>query len=199
MTLNESYKRPTRSVRMLRALTTSFRKLQKKSDPQRWEGNKELPDWWDDRTVAIAQMISPGKTVLEFGAGRRVLEKNLKDCPQYTPSDIVDRGKGTLICDLNAINLPSFDAHDIVVFSGVLEYVHDVSRLIHHLSRNMPTIIASYAVHKDEPVMKRRGRGWVNDFQEQELINIFEENNYQVLKERAWGSQKIFIFKHEQL
>ena len=64
----------------------------------------------------------------------------------YTPSDIVDRGLNTIVCDINAPTLPLFPPHQVAVFSGVLEYVWDVPRLIKHLSPGIEMFVLSYAI-----------------------------------------------------
>ena len=44
------------------------------------------------------------------------------------PSDMVDRGPGTIICDLNIRPLPDLGSgtYDVAVLLGVLEYLRDV-------------------------------------------------------------------------
>ena len=93
----------------------------------------------------MATPIRPGSSVLEFGAGRMVLKQSLPEGCRDTPSDIVDRGPRTIVCDLNARTLPDFPHHDVAVFSGVLEYVHDVPRVVALLARTVDTVVASYA------------------------------------------------------
>ena len=125
---------------------TSWRKLRKGSDYQRWESERNLSPSWDSRTQQIAKLIDAHASVIEFGAGRLILKAYLPDGCTYTPSDLVDRGNGTIICDLNSDELPQLQSYDIAVFSGVLEYVNNVPKLISHLSNCVDVIIASYAV-----------------------------------------------------
>ncbi len=192
---NAASKWPTQSKQMLIAFKTVIKKFWKVSDPKRWNGDGNLLDWWDTRTMAMANLVPPGAAVLEFGAGKRVLEKNLKDYKKYTPSDIVGRGEDTLILDLNAKVLPSFSGYDTAVFSGVLEYVYNVPRLISHLQTYFPMIITSYAVNQEnENIFKRRGRGWVNDYSTDAFINIFLKYGYTLNGIEKWYSQKIFTF-----
>src|SRR5205814_2229019 len=118
------------------------------SDYRRWGDSRSLSPDWDSRTEQIARLIPPGATVLEFGAGRMTLRNYLPEGCQYTPCDLVDRGGGTIVCDLNARELPAFPPLDVAVFSGVLEYINDINYLISHISGSVSTIIASYAVHE---------------------------------------------------
>src|ERR1700756_2675299 len=71
------------------------------SDHERWKDLRNHDIDWDKRTRAIADLIPPGSHVIDFGAGRRQLEHWLPAGCSYTPSDIVERGSDTLLCDLN--------------------------------------------------------------------------------------------------
>lgn len=179
-----------------RGLSTSLRKLVGGSDYGRWGEEGALRSDWDSRTRQIANLIEPGSSVLEFGAGRRVLEERLPAACTYTPSDLVDRGEGTLVCDLNAKALPNFPSHDVVVFSGVLEYVNDVPRLIARLHACAPTIIASYAVYELNSA-SRRTNGWVNDYTLPELMEVFSEAGYRCEHKETWKEQMIFRFRKQ--
>lgn len=178
------------------ALKTVVRKRRLDSDFERWSTEQSLSAKWDSRTERIAQLIAPESRVLEFGAGRLVLKKYLPEGCSYTPSDIVDRGEGTLVCDLNAETLPQFDSDfDVCVFSGVLEYLNDAPRLIKHLSAKIPTIITSYATLELKPkLIKRRKSGWVNDYSAAEFKAIFSSFGYVLDHVEEWHSQEIYRF-----
>jgi hypothetical protein len=90
--------------------------------------------------------------------------------------------------------LPPFPRHDIAVFGGVLEYVHDVPRVISHLSNFVEAIIASYAV-TDSNKENRRGKGWVNDFSSSDILGLFEAAGFRMDCEDRWGSQPIYRFR----
>ena len=94
-----------------------------KSDLTRWENIENLDEEWDARTIMMARLIPPNSSVLEFGAARLVLREYLPTNCSYQPSDIVDRGDNTIVCDLND-EFPDLSHHYThVVFSGVLEYI----------------------------------------------------------------------------
>lgn len=174
-------------------LATRYHRHTGKSDFSRWSKPKSLSPLWDERTRQLAAMVTPGSAVLEFGAGRRVLEQMLDRPARYTPSDLVDRGPGTIVCDLNARPLPQFGAHDVAVFSGVLEYVNDVPSLIQHLRSSVPTIVASYAVlekNRDE----RRAGGWVNDYTSDQFVALFDEQGFDCVESSSWQSQELYRF-----
>ena len=80
-----------------------------KSDKERWKPIGSLKKSWGSRTIEMSKFITPNSTIIEFGAGRMVLKNHLPEACSYTPSDIVDRGPGTIVIDLNNSDLPKFD------------------------------------------------------------------------------------------
>jgi hypothetical protein len=119
-----------------------------------------------------------------------------RDC-KYTPSDIVDRGEGTLICDLNAPELPSFPPHDIAVFGGVLEYVVDVPRLVSCLTKPFPVVIVTYCIADGRSVvekLQRRSKGWSNDYLEEEIEDVFSSVGYRLDYKQVWRTAVIYRF-----
>jgi hypothetical protein len=123
------------------------------------------------------------------------LKDKLPEGCQYTPSDLVDRGAGTIVCDLNGRDLPSFPVHDIAVFGGVLEYINDVPRVITHVSKFADRIIASYVVSEAFPsTLERRVQGWVNDYNSSQFEEIFSRLGFRCADVSAWGCHRIFEF-----
>lgn len=179
-----------------RLLLTSALKVQGKSDFRRWHGQECLSADWDSRTRKLAAFIEPGMRVIEFGAGRRVLERILPVGCAYTPSDLVDRGPGTIVCDLNDSELRDFPHYDVAVFGGVLEYLHDVRRVVAHVGRRVERIVVSYAVAQGGLFRRfsRRASGWVNDFTSDELVRLFESEGFRCAQRETWQSQEIFCF-----
>jgi hypothetical protein len=185
--------------RRIRKLLSRFRSFSlknwKTSDYKRWNDDSKLLSQWDSRTEQMSLFIPRGMSVLEFGAGRMILKHYLEPGTKYTPSDLVDRGNGTFVCDLNAKKLPVFPVHDVAVFSGVLEYVYNVPRLIHHLYPTVNTIVASYASKDNFPdKMERIQSGWVNGYTVKELYHIFEKAGFHCDKTETWQSQIICRF-----
>ena len=135
-------KRLTRWVRMavLRSLG--------RSDYKRWGDPGNLEAWWETRTQKLAAMVPTNARVIEFGAGKRALERYLAPTCSYVASDLVERGPDTFVCDLNRRPLP--DLHslhaNVAVFAGVLEYVRDVPAVVAWLSDHVRYCVASYAV-----------------------------------------------------
>jgi hypothetical protein len=176
-----------------RAAATVVRKRTGKADYQRWSRPLSLALVWDDRTKLIANLIPPGSRIIEFGAGRLVLKDHLPENCTYTPSDLVDRGRGTIVCDLNSGSLPSLEPYNVAVFSGVLEYVNDVPRLVNCLAAHMNTVVASYAI-SDTNISKRRAEGWVNDYSSDELLSVFKVAGFSPDRMLRWEKQEIYLF-----
>jgi len=187
-------KRVINEIRLIRnGIRTSVRKARNGSDHERWGTDSNLSKSWDSRTEQIAKLIVARSSVIEFGAGRLVLKQYLPNNCTYTPSDLVDRGYGTIVCDLNNDVLPQFQPYDYAVFSGVLEYVNDVPRLISHLSSYVDAIVASYAVNELNKT-KRRTQGWVNDYSSDQFVKVFQDANFQCEHTEQWQSQIIYRF-----
>ena len=169
-----------------------------RSDKSRWAAPTSLSPNWDERTVALGRLIQADSSVLEFGAGRMILKQHRPTGCRYTPSDIVDRGPGTLVVDLNATELPEFPSHDVAVFSGVLEYVHDVPRLIRQVKLSCPTVVTSYVPVTDSTALasaQRLSRGWVNAYSSAEFRSLFESAGYSCSQQIDFGNQMLYRFE----
>jgi hypothetical protein len=167
----------------------------RRSDKDRWAEPSNLHESWDERTRILASRIEPNSRVLEFGAGRLVLEAMLPPGCSYTPSDLVARDARTVVCDLNRYPLPDLGRHDVIVFSGVLEYVSDLPRLIRELSPVAPRLLASYAVCTRSAASERllrRSHGFMTDLDEEQFLAIFHRIGYRPVERLDWRSQRIF-------
>lgn len=177
----------------------AIRRIFMLSDYNRWKQEGSLATNWEPRTALMAEYIQANSKILEFGAGRMFLKKYLPEGCTYVPSDIVDRGHGTLVWDLNSKELPRLDDDfDIIVFSGVLEYIYNIDRIIQFLSGHTKEIIASYATIELNPD-DRKSHGWVNDLTEDQFIAVFEDNGFELLKTNQWKTQRVFHFRKANL
>jgi hypothetical protein len=181
--------------------------LLNRSDYRRWSNLDNYESWWDTRTQKIAHLIPPGSRVIEFGAGRRQLEKILDPSCSYVPSDLVDRGGSTLVCDLNARPLPDLGrlGVDTAVFGGVLEYVSDVESLAGWLSSHVSQCVVSYAcdarragiVRRIADRLDRSYYGYMNSYREEELVHIFQRAGFRCQVRESWTNQRLFLFVSE--
>lgn len=190
----------TKVISLYKVLRTMLLALFRRSDYQRWRREESFKKSWDQRTKLIASLIPEGSSVLEFGAGKMSLKSYLPLGCRYTPADMVERGNGTIVCDLNDICLPLFEYSDIVVFGGVLEYIYDLDRLMSHLKNSCRIMIASYAVSDfqvQKKTFQRRKHGWVNEYSKAEFLDLFSRHGLTCVQILPWENQYIFKFVRE--
>jgi hypothetical protein len=173
------------------------------SDYQRWRDARNLEAWWEARTQRLATMVPEGARVLEFGAGTGALERYLPPSCTYMASDLVERGPGTFVCDLNRRPLP--DLHplhaNVAVFAGVLEYVRDVPSVVTWLSGHVRYCVASYAVARPAGLVRalaagarRTYFGYMNSYSERDLVALFRRGGFACLRTDSWNDQRLFLF-----
>jgi hypothetical protein len=185
---------------MLRVITTLF----KKTDRRRWADPRNLFASWESRNKQVAALVPTNSRVIEFGAGKRILERYLDPSCTYVPSDIIDRGPGTIVCDLNQRPLPDLgsNVYDVAVLSGVLEYVRDVPSVLDWLTKYVTVCVLTYAPAKAKgysprDLLETIGRlrhGWMNNYREEELRSLFCDRSFEVVQEEDWEEQRLFVF-----
>jgi hypothetical protein len=197
---------PQLVVAAIRITKNAVYRLVSHSDYQRWTNSQNLEVWWESRTRYMASLIPGSSHVIEFGAGRRHLERLLEKSCVYTPSDLVNRGDGTVILDLNRRNLPDLShlAVDVAVFAGVLEYLADVQSVVAWLSTQVSLCVASYESRNPSNNVRFRLRVWLrrlyygymNSYTEEEVIQIFESCGFKCTRRETWTNQRIFVFEN---
>ncbi len=184
------------------ALVTEHRRRAGRSDFAGCEGTRDLQLASDERSIRLARMILPRSTVLEFGLGMGKLGAHLPPSCEYREYDLVSRSSGTLVVDLNSRPLPSIEQVDFAVLGGVLEYVIDVPSLVSHLHNVCDRIVASYVPAKSGRLwdsVKRRGKGWVNDYTTDELCATFLRSGFLIVQTEEWQGQTLFSFKKQHV
>ena len=186
---------PTRrkNLNRIRSIQKNTIKLknEKQSDINRWKNSNELFEDWDQRTSILVNYITPGSKVIEFGSGNMSLKKMLPKKCTYTPSDIVKRTEETIVCDLNEPISFDLSFYNTAVFSGVFEYVYDIDTVFKQLEKHIPHIILSYAC-SDICTHNRLINGWLSEFTEKQLLDIFAKYSYDVIDKQEWRQQTIF-------
>jgi len=185
---------------MLRIIATFF----KKTDRRRWADPRNIYASWESRNKELAALVPSNSRVIEFGAGKRILERYLDPSCSYVPSDIIDRGPGTIVFDLNQRPLPDLgpDAYDVAVFSGVLEYVREVPAVLDWLTKYVTVCVLTYAPakargHSPRGLLETIGRlrhGWMNNYREEELRSLFYERDFELVQGKDWEDQRLFVF-----
>lgn len=159
----------------------------------RWATPESLQDGWDARTALIAGMIAPHSSVLEFGAGNERLPQFLPEGCTYQPADIVARSPRTLVCDLNQSFPPLDRVWDVIAFSGVLEYIHDLPALLAWVRAHSRACVLSYAATDGlECMTTRLTSGWVNHFSRAAFEQMLAEANFACVQQQAWHEQNIY-------
>jgi hypothetical protein len=141
-------------------------------------------------------------------AGRRQLEKFLPAGCTYTPSDLIDRGPGTIVCDLNHRPLPdlSVAAPKIAVFGGVLEYIRDVPAVVHWLAdEGVKVCVTSFdpvpaglgIAGRYREAIRRTYYGYMNSLTEEELLHGFEAAGFVCTQRQTWTTQVILQFRKD--
>jgi hypothetical protein len=139
------------------------------------------------------------KTILEFGAGTCYLKEFLKPHQVYTPSDLVSRGPGTIVKDLNQTPYDFIDGqYDVVVLSGVFEYILPIVEFIPYLATITETVICSYA-NTMKNVDFSISQGWVNYFKQAEFRQMFVEAGFASIYVGTWDEQKLYMFGPQEV
>ena len=164
------------------------------TDYIRWARNDSLQPQWDERTQIIAEYIPPGADVIEFGAGRQVLRWCLPHNCKYYPSDLVARTPDTIVCDLNVTYPDLGSGMGVAVFSGVLEYIRDISSVFGWLHGQVGRVVFSYATleHTPSPLMRRQN-GWVSDFTQDQIVQIVTQMGFEGGPVARWRGHVIFV------
>jgi hypothetical protein len=172
----------------------TFRPFRSPTDLERWQDPSNLRPDWDERTRLIAGLIPGGSSVIEFGAAKLVLPRHLGQGCTYQPVDLVKRSEDTIAFDLNG-PLPALPRrYDYAVFSGVLEYVRDLERVMRWLPSVANRVIFSYAVtnYLSDPITRRRN-GWINYLSDIEVRRLICQSGLDCRKTERWQHQNVYV------
>jgi hypothetical protein len=187
---------------------TMMRRITARPDTKRWAELDSFEAGWGSRTELIAELVPAHTRVLEFGAGTRQLERLLDPTCIYIPSDLVERGPDTFVVNLNQRPLPSLAtiAPDVVVFAGVLEYLRRIPELATWLAAETAQCVVTYECAAGRPrswrrlveSLRRAQSGWVNTYDEDELVAMFAAAGFDATERRTWstpeGDERVFVF-----
>jgi hypothetical protein len=151
------------------------------SDVARWEKvANEVPSW-DERNRIIAGFIPDNSSVLDLGAGARLLKNYLKAGCTYQPCDVIKSSPDVIYCDFNAGIYPNLTAtYDYVVCSGILEYIRDPIAFLPRIGTYGRRVILSYNVRRPgEAVLLRLSNGWVNHLDDKQLADLILSSSLQ--------------------
>ena len=150
---------------------------------------KQLSEWIDESV----------RSVVDYGAGEMFFKTLLSPGVEYFPVDYIRRSEDTILCDLNSGVFPDLHA-DAAVLAGLLDIIATAETLIHHVCMTTKhKILASYmTLDNFSDIEARRASAYVNDFTEQQFIDLFARNGF-VLKARelslAHNVDTLFLFE----
>lgn len=146
---------------------------------------------WDERVELVADLIPlGGGQLLDVGMGDGVLETLLPPHWEYRGVDLPE-------LDLNEpVGLwPDLGSFDLVILSGVLEYVTDPRAALGALHRYGQQMILSYetaAVATD----RVRKSGWPKrPLTKAKLVKMLGETGWRVSASTSWTTQVIFVLE----
>ncbi len=181
-------------MRTPRAYANAWRvRLRQGHEETRWSQEESFNPQWDARTALMGAMVPAGSRVLEFGSGREQLAQFLPAGCHYQPSDLVARSPQTLVWNLNDGFPPLTEQYDVIVFSGVIEYVKDLPALFAAVRKTCRLCIVSYARTDELSCMATRlASGWVNHLSAAELEQIFTRAGFTMRERMPWQHQTLY-------
>lgn len=205
--LIRAVRRIRRDVRLL--LATLRLRFRHTADVERWSDERELNPEWEERAKVMARYVPPHSRVIDFGAGRRSLERFLDPACLYIPADLVSRGSDTVLIDVNRRPLPDLThlGADVGFFAGLLEYVDDLPSFVAWVGKQVPYCVISYQLARSrrgtagrwKEAFDRAVAGWVNTYNRDELKQIFEAAGYrcelETVEETPFGPESILLFR----
>lgn len=164
------------------------------TDIERWERTAHEPPSWDERNRVIAAFIPDGASVLDVGAGHGTLRSYLAPACTYQPMDCVPGTEQTILADFNKGQVPALTcAYDVVVCSGILEYIDDPAGFLRTVGGWGKRVLISYATLDSQPnAARRRANGWFSDLTQVELERLFATADFQARQIAEWGGQAIY-------
>lgn len=162
------------------------------SDGTRWSDPDELKAGAEDRAALAGQHVRAGERLLDLGAGLMRLSRAIPQDCSYTPTDLVPFTGNTQVLDLNRGDFPE-GAFDVVASLELLEYIHDLPRVLAHCAASADRLLCTYRCRADEPVEARRRAGWVNDLSEAALRALLEAAGWTVESREAGADTTLFV------
>lgn len=176
-----------------------------RTDYKRWSNQDSFEQSWLPRTRRAAELMPDSSRVIEFGAGNRQLEQYLDPSCSYVPSDMVARGPGTVICDLNKRPLPALGEglYTTAVLLGVLEYLNDVPEVLDWLTKHVQYCVISYVCMEGDRyslpgihrIVGRLRAGWMNHYSENQLRFLFEARGFAQISVESCIGNRLFVFR----
>lgn len=163
----------------IRASTTGMLMACKATEAARWADFEAMRQGAAERAALAARWIERGARVLDIGAGVMALRNALPPDCGYVPADLLPFDPATVVVDLNDGGFPK-GAYDVVAMLDVLEFVHDVERLLKRAASAAPRLIASYRPAEAMSIHKRRACGYFSDYTAAEFEALLDTTGWRV-------------------
>ncbi len=173
-----------------RAATTEMLIAHGATDAARWADFEAMRDGARSRADLAARWIEPGSRVLDIGAGVMAMRNALPPDCTHVPADLLPFDPATVVIDLNDGGFPE-GAYDVVVMTDVLEFVHDLDRLLRRAADTASRLIVGYRPAGSMAVHDRRASGYFNDLTAQEFEALLDTTGWRV-QDRT-GTQDIHL------
>ncbi len=163
----------------VRAATTEILIARKATDAARWAEFEAMRGGAAERALTAAQLIEPGSTVLDVGAGVMALREVLPTGCHYVPADLLQFDPATRVIDLNNNGFPE-GSYDVAVVLDVIEFIHDPLAFLHALGGTTSHLVISYRPADGEMPEVRRRLGYFNDFASEEIGALMQEAGWRI-------------------
>lgn len=146
---------------------------------------------WDERNVVLGSLVAQNSRVLDVGSGAQTLRKHLHESCSYQPCDVIPSSPDVIVFDFNSgekLSLPT--RYDVIVCSGVLEYIHSPGPFLRNVSSlGSSTLLTYNPLLPSQTRLERLANNWVNHLTARQLGTLFEECQLQstLLVERENG------------
>ena len=162
----------------------------RRTDIRRWLNAGSYNPSWADRLDSAMPLIGDALWVADIGCGLQALRQRLAPAVTYLPMDLQRWTDDTVLCDLNAKQLPDdyLSVCDVCVVMGVLEYVYEPDWLLQRLAEHVEALVLSYNP-ADRGAVDRPSNGWVNAFTADEILAVVERASFRIEAVSAYGDQ----------
>jgi FkbM family methyltransferase len=183
----------------------------KGTDGGRWAEYRVMTPDAMDRARAVAPYLKAGDKILDLGCGAMALRRFLPEKARYTPADLVGRASDCYLIDLNQAYsfvdelfpaAPTVDGRfNWVTLLEVLEFVHDIPRVLERARRSSDGLIFTYRAvpptvdGKLDPalVKARRAAGHFNDLTEAQVEAMVTGKGWSVRERKPVADSTLWI------
>lgn len=130
------------------------------------------------------------QSLMDLGCGVQNAKKYIPQTMRYIPVDLHAHCPDTIICDFNQGQFPPHEV-EIILCSGVIEYIHDLNWFIHKITAHSQVVIGSYNFSE---YFSDRQDIWVNHLTVSELIAKFDKNGFSLEHFESGLQQKTAVY-----